>query len=142
MGLDAGIINSRKTVTPKPPMKWVALLQNNRLAGKDSTSASTVAPVVVNPETLSNHALLNVNGSPQSAYGNMPNMKDKSHEITMIRKPSLMVNCWEPRTKINGNAPDTAVIMKLISKGVAAPSPLNSDTNREKNMKSALTSSA
>ena len=66
-GLEFGMINSRKTTTPRPPMKWVDELQKSRLCGRASISSRMVAPVVVKPDTLSNQALITVNGPPQSA---------------------------------------------------------------------------
>ena len=66
-GDDVGIISSRNTTTPRPPIKWVADLQNSRLRGSASTSERMVAPVVVKPETLSNQALTTVKGPPQRA---------------------------------------------------------------------------
>ena len=78
------MISSRKTTTPKPPMKCVEERQNSRLFGNASTLSRIVEPVVVNPETLSNQAFMIVNGPPQSAYGSMPKMKDSSQDSAMI----------------------------------------------------------
>ena len=47
MGLDSGMIRSRNTTTPRPPMKWVDALQKSRLLGRTSTLSSIVAPQVV-----------------------------------------------------------------------------------------------
>ena len=54
--LPAGSIASAKTSTPMPPIQWVKLRHIFRLIGKDSTSGTSVEPVVVNPETVSNIA--------------------------------------------------------------------------------------
>ena len=67
MGEVLGMMSSRNTTTPKPPMKCVEARQKTRLRGKASTSSKMVAPVVVNPDTLSNQALITVKGPPQSA---------------------------------------------------------------------------
>ena len=66
MGEDDGITSIRNTTTPKPPMKWVAERQNSRLLGRLSMFSRIVAPVVVNPDTLSNHAFMTENGPPHS----------------------------------------------------------------------------
>ena len=84
MGLDEGMMSNRNTTTPKPPMKCVALRQNKRELGSASMSSRMVAPVVVKPDTLSNQALVTVNGPPQSAYGSMPKRNESSHDRTMI----------------------------------------------------------
>jgi hypothetical protein len=44
------------TNTPIPPIQRVKLLQNNMLRGRISTFVNIVAPVVVNPEAVSNKA--------------------------------------------------------------------------------------
>ena len=65
-GDEFGMIRSRNTTTPRPPIKCVEDRQNSRLRGSASTSSRMVAPVVVKPDTLSNQALARVNGPPYS----------------------------------------------------------------------------
>ena len=102
-----------------------------------------VEPVVVYPETLSNHAFINVNSPPQSTYGSIPNMKDRSHERTMVRKPSFRDSAWDFLTKMKGNPPAIRVIMKLIIRGPNAESrPSITETMMDRNMNRALTRSA
>ncbi len=84
IGLDEGMMRSRNTTIPKPPMKWVELLQKRRLSGSDSMFSRMVAPVVVKPETLSNHAFEMVNGPPHRAYGSIPKMKESNQDRTMM----------------------------------------------------------
>ena len=96
-------------------MKWVEERQKRRPLGRASISFNMVDPVVVKPETLSNQAFIKVNSPPYNTYGSIPNMKDRSHDKTMVRKPSFNVSGCLPLTKINGNAPTRSVIMKLIS---------------------------
>jgi len=52
--------------TPTPPNQCVDALQNSSPLGSASTLLSDVDPVVVKPETLSNHASASVNSPPQS----------------------------------------------------------------------------
>ena len=66
-GEEFGMIRSRNTTTPRPPMKCVEARQKSRLRGKASTSSRMVDPVVVKPDTLSNQALTRVNGPPHIA---------------------------------------------------------------------------
>ena len=51
-----GIIISTKTKTPMPPIQWVKLRQKRTPWGSSSGLASTDAPVVVKPETISKNA--------------------------------------------------------------------------------------
>ena len=67
IGLAFGITSSRKTTTPRPPMKWVELRQKSRLLGIASTLSRIVAPVVVYPDTLSNQAFWMEKGPPHRA---------------------------------------------------------------------------
>ena len=123
IGEELGIIRRRKTTTPKPPMKCVEERQNSRLRGSASTSSRMVAPVVVKPDTLSNHAFANVNGPPQRAYGSMPNRKESSHDRKMIMYPSFREICSVFRTKMKGKMPTVKVRAKLIRSGARALSP-------------------
>ncbi len=45
-----------RTIIPMPPNHWLKLLQKSIPLGRASISINTVAPVVVNPATDSNHA--------------------------------------------------------------------------------------
>ena len=127
-------------MTPSPPMKWVDERQKRRLFGRASTLVRIVAPVVVYPDTLSNHALIRVNSPPQSTYGIVPKMKERTHERTMVRKPSFSERASVFFTKMNGKAPTRRVMMKLMSKGVNAESyPSIIDTIIERNINKALT---
>ena len=84
MGLEDGIMSSRNTTTPKPPIKWVEALQKRSDLGSASTSERMLAPVVVKPDTLSNQAFITLKGPPQSTYGSIPKTKDSNHDRTMI----------------------------------------------------------
>ena len=143
IGLDEGMMSSRNTTTPKPPMKCVALRQKSSESGSDSMSSSIVAPVVVKPETLSNQALVTVKGPPQRAYGSMPKRNDSSHDRTMIMYPSFREMTEVRRTKMNGKMPTVKVMTNDISSAASALSlPFATDTRTERSMNSALTRSA
>ena len=107
-------------------------------------SSSIVAPVVVKPETLSNHAFMTVNWSPpQRTKGREPKMKESSQERTIITYPSRKVMAVALRTKMNGKAPADAVIRNEMTRAVRALSlPYMTLTMMDRNMKNALASSA
>ena len=130
-------------MTPNPPMKWVEDLQKRRLFGRASMSVRIVDPVVVYPETLSNHAFIRVNSPPQSTYGSIPNMNESIQEMMMVRYP-LFIDVSIPfLTKMNGKQPVIAVTRKLISRGVNAESkPLYIEIITDMNMNKALMSNA
>ena len=124
-------------------MKCVDDLQNSRLFGKASMSVRIVEPVVVYPETLSNHAFASVNSPPQSTYGSMPNINDRIHENTMVIYPEWRVVEGLSFTKMNGKMPVMAVTRKLMTIGVNPESmPLNTATRIDMSMKRALMSNA
>ncbi len=53
---ERGSRHRRNTSTPMPPIQWVKLLQISMQWGRASTSERMLAPVVVNPEMVSNNA--------------------------------------------------------------------------------------
>jgi hypothetical protein len=63
---------------PIPPSQWVIALQKSREQGRISTSAKTVAPVVVNPEALSKTALGKSGSAPEKRKGKAPRRQDKT----------------------------------------------------------------
>jgi len=70
-------------------------------------------PVVVKPDTLSNHALVKVNSPPHRIYGSAPNKQERSQlNITMIN-PSLFVIYVVEGMNIKKNIPKRAVTNEL-----------------------------
>ena len=55
----SGISATASAITPRPPNQCVSHRQRLTLCGRSSTAASTDAPVVVKPLTLSNAASVN-----------------------------------------------------------------------------------
>ena len=55
-----------------PPIQWVKLRQNRMPMGRLSTSASTEAPVVVKPDTVSNRAEMGSGMAPDNTKGTAP----------------------------------------------------------------------
>ena len=130
-------------MTPRPPMKCVEERQNSRLFGRLSMSVRIVEPVVVYPETLSNQAFISVNSPPQSTYGSIPNMNERSQAVTIVRKPDCIVVAGAFLTNIKGNIPVRKVTRKLISRGVNAGSkPFAIDMPMDMSINKALISSA
>ena len=62
-------INTR---TPMPPTQWEKLRQSNMHLDMASTSGRILAPVVVNPEMISNTASTNEGISPLKTKGRQP----------------------------------------------------------------------
>lgn len=58
------IIMENSVTIPMPPTQAVDILQNFNPLGRASTSFKMDAPVVVNPETLSNRAFIGENSFP------------------------------------------------------------------------------
>ena len=77
------------TITPIPPTQCVKLLQISDVWLRLSTSSSILAPVVVNPDTVSNKASTIFGISPVSTKGIAPTTLSTIHESATITKPSL-----------------------------------------------------
>ena len=60
------------TKTPIPPIQWVKLLHSNIQWERASTSERILAPVVVNPDTVSNIASIGLGILPDITNGNAP----------------------------------------------------------------------
>ena len=86
--LDNGTIAITNANTPIPPIKWVNDLQNNKHFDRCSTSLYIVAPVVVNPDTVSKKASKNDSLSP-IINGIHPIKLINIHDTVTIQKPSL-----------------------------------------------------
>lgn len=107
--------------------------------------SNMVAPVVVKPETLSNQAFIMLNGPPQRAYGNIPNMKDSNQERTIIIYPSCRDISVVFLTKMRGKIPTINVITQLITRAAKAlsfPVGFDIEIKTEKNINKALTNNA
>ena len=85
----SGIIASRKTKTPMPPIQWVKLRQNSALRDNASTFSKMLAPVVVKPEIVSNRALVNEGISPLNQNGRQPNTLRKIQLSEVAMQPSF-----------------------------------------------------
>ena len=83
-----GIIASKNTRTPMPPSQWVKLRQYKRLIGKASTFCTTLAPVVVKPETVSKIQSIKFGISPLIQKGSAPKRDTAIHANDTVRKPS------------------------------------------------------
>lgn len=80
-------------------------------------------PVVVNPDTLSNHAFVKVNSPPQSTNGRAP-IKLMSIQLDItIKIPSSFVKCETAGTKMRGKNPNEAEINELYNKVLKEESP-------------------
>ena len=98
---------------PIPPIQCVDARQKSKPMGNASISVKIVAPVVVKPETLSNHAFTKENSPPHKIYGIAPDKQDINQLKTTINRPSLLVIPVAVGVKIRGNPPNTPVITAL-----------------------------
>ena len=76
------------TRIPMPPTQCVKLLQKRTPLGNDSTSVSMLAPVVVNPEIVSNSASVNPICPTACQSGMAPNTDMSIHERATAVIPS------------------------------------------------------
>ena len=79
-----------KTNIPIPPMNRVKLLQKRRELLRTSISGITVAPVVVNPLTISNTESIYEGTSPLIHRGRAPNSDINIQERETIANPSFV----------------------------------------------------
>ena len=84
-----GMMARMKTRTPIPPIQCVKLRQKMEQWLSASTSLSTLAPVVVNPETVSNNASVNEGISPVRIKGRQPVRLIKSQLREVATQPSF-----------------------------------------------------
>ena len=84
-----GRIRSMNTNTPIPPIQCVKLLQNKRPCPSGSTSDRIVAPVVVNPETVSKNASIYPGIAPLITNGSAPNALNRIQDNATIANPSF-----------------------------------------------------
>ena len=80
-------IENRVTM-PIPPTQAVEMRQSCSPRGRASMSFRMEAPVVVNPDTLSNSAFSRVNSRPYNRKGSMPNRQAKIQATTTMQLPS------------------------------------------------------
>ena len=71
-----------------PPIQWLKLRQNKLPFVRPSTSDTTVAPVVVNPEIISKSASAKCGISPLITNGRHPITDIRIHESATVTKPS------------------------------------------------------
>ena len=84
-----GAIAKINIKNPIPPIQWAKLLQNNIPLGRDSISASIVAPVVVNPDTVSKNESTKDGIAPLITKGSAPTTDITIHDNPTVRNPSF-----------------------------------------------------
>ena len=78
------------TITPIPPIQWVKLRQNRLHRDSASTSLKMLAPVVVNPEIVSNSASVKLGISPLNTNGRAPMALSSTQARVTTTNPSLV----------------------------------------------------
>ena len=71
-----------------PPTQCEKLRQNSTPLGSDSTSDRIDAPVVVNPEAISNSASTYDGMAPEMTSGSAPNALMNTHASATVTMPS------------------------------------------------------
>ena len=84
-----GMMARMKTRTPMPPIQCVKLRQKIEQWLNASTSLNMLAPVVVNPETVSNKASVKEGISPVSINGRQPVRLMRSQLREVATQPSF-----------------------------------------------------
>ncbi|MPM72681.1 hypothetical protein SDC9_119657 [bioreactor metagenome] len=82
------------TNTPIPPIQWVKLRQKRLHLESTSTSLSTLAPVVVKPDMVSNSASIKLGISPFKTNGIAPTILITIQLNATVTKPSRAKNTW------------------------------------------------
>lgn len=72
-----------------PPTQWLKLLQKRMHFGKGSMSVRIEAPVVENPEAISNMQSQKVLKYPENQNGTAPNTERRIHAVATMQYPSL-----------------------------------------------------
>jgi len=134
------MMDNANMIIPTPPIQWVADLQKSRPFGSASMSDKMDDPVVVNPETLSNHEFVMVNSPPHNTYGTIPKRHANSQLDTRMTNPSLLAISFAGGTKINGKAPNSAEMRQVYARGRNAESLLKNEIAADRNRKAALSS--
>lgn len=96
-------------------------------------------PVVVYPETLSNHAFVNVNSPPHRTKGRVPIKHDKIQLYTTIASASLFeILPTAPGTNRIGNIPKRVAIKQVYRSGKKAVSEFNPEITAAVSKKAAF----
>lgn len=84
-----GMIASIKTKTPMPPIQLVNERHNKLQLDNASTSLSMLAPVVENPDTVSNKAFMKKGISPVIQKGRQPKILITIQHNAVVTQPSF-----------------------------------------------------
>ena len=85
-----GIMASRKTSTPMPPIQCVKLRQSSAACERASTSERMLAPVVVKPEMVSKSASVNDGISRENQNGRQPKKLSATQLKAVATQPSFI----------------------------------------------------
>ena len=127
----SGRIASRNTSTPIPPIQCVKLRQNSVQCESTSTSGTTLAPVVVKPETVSNSASVKRGISPEKTKGRAPKILSTIQQRATVTKPSFIKNAIRRGFLRIAGMPSAAQISAAYRKESAARSPYMPPTAAE-----------
>ena len=105
-----------RTIMPMPPIQWVRLRQNRMPRGRDSTSVSMLAPVVVKPDMVSKKASVKEGMAPEMRKGRQPNSEREIQAKVTMANPCLGCKSRSRRRvvtiAINPQEKQTAALMR------------------------------
>ena len=133
------------TIQDKPYEVIINKLKNNiaevAVNGKNLTiKIERPEPVVVKPDTLSNHALAKVNSPPYKTYGRTPARQESSQLETTINRPSSFLMWVVAGTNKRGNTPKRNSTRVVYASGRRSDSCRNTAMPAEAAAKTAFSS--
>ena len=135
------IIADMNTRMPIPPIQCRKLLHISSPLGSDSRSVSTVAPVVVNPDTVSKNASIGLVIAPDIRNGSIPVSDSVIHVRPVDMKPSLETMSLS-LSAIKYRMPPTAPSISMGIINSLRSSPCTTEQPRGSSMSTASKSSA
>ncbi len=105
-----GRMATPRTMTPMPPSHWVSARQKAIPLGSVPGSSRIEAPVVVNPDAVSNTAFDMSGIAPVRRYGRAPKIEKTNHANPTVVNPCLTFMEVGLRTSIRVPKPNAAVI--------------------------------
>ena len=114
-----------------PPIQCVKLRQNSVQCDSASTSGTTLAPVVVKPETVSNSASVKCGISPEKTKGRAPKILNTIQQRATVTKPSFMKNVIRRGFLTTAGIPRAAQISAAYRNESAVRSPYRPPTAAE-----------
>ena len=102
-----------KNTIPKPPIQCEKLRQNNIPCESDSILSKIVAPVVVNPDTISKNASATEGIAPLIRKGSIPKAENRIQVNATMQYPSRRVNLFSAFLPKKTKSPPAPTVIKV-----------------------------